>query len=62
VGFASRFDDLGPERGNDETDGNVQLVRRCAGWSVDGHLTEIGPEIGEAADKEQAEAGCQVLA
>ena len=32
--------------GNDETDGNVQLVRRRDGWSVDGHLTEIHPEIG----------------
>ena len=31
--------------GNDETDGNVQLVRRRNGWSVDGHLTEIHPEI-----------------
>ncbi|NJD28472.1 MAG: hypothetical protein FIA92_09255, partial [Chloroflexi bacterium] len=34
--------------GNDETDGNVQLVRRRDAWSVDGHLTEIHPEIGEA--------------
>ena len=34
--------------GNDETDGNVQLVRRRDGWSVDGHLVEIHPEIGEA--------------
>ena len=33
--------------GNDETDGNVQLVRRRDGWSVDGHLVEIHPEIGE---------------
>ena len=50
--------------GNDETDGNVQLVRRRDGWSVDGHLTEIHPEIGEAADGEeqQQEPGCQVLA
>jgi len=49
--------------GNDETDGNVQLVRRRDGWSVDGHLTEIHPEIGEAADsEEQREPGCQVLA
>ena len=29
--------------GNDETDGNVQLVRRRDGWSVDGHLVEIHP-------------------
>jgi molybdopterin/thiamine biosynthesis adenylyltransferase len=36
--------------GNDETDGNVQLVRRRDGWSVDGHLVEIHPEIGEADD------------
>jgi molybdopterin/thiamine biosynthesis adenylyltransferase len=49
--------------GNDETDGNVQLVRRRDGWSVDGHLTEIHPEIGEAADgEEQREPGCQVMA
>ncbi|NJD26846.1 MAG: hypothetical protein FIA92_00930 [Chloroflexi bacterium] len=48
--------------GNDETDGNVQLVRRRDGWSVDGHLVEIHPEIGEAADEEQAEPGCQILA
>ncbi len=34
--------------GNDETDGNVQLVRRRDGYSVDGHLVEIHPEIGEA--------------
>lgn len=34
--------------GNDETDGNVQLVRRRGGWSVDGHLVEIHPEIDEA--------------
>jgi molybdopterin/thiamine biosynthesis adenylyltransferase len=49
--------------GNDETDGNVQLVRRRDGWSVDGHLVEIHPEIGEAADEERsAEPGCQELA
>jgi molybdopterin/thiamine biosynthesis adenylyltransferase len=49
--------------GNDETDGNVQLVRRRNGRSVDGHLVEIHPEIGEAADvEEQREPGCQVLA
>jgi molybdopterin/thiamine biosynthesis adenylyltransferase len=49
--------------GNDETDGNVQLVRRRDGWSVDGHLVEIHPEIGEAADgEEQGQPGCQVLA
>ena len=35
--------------GNDETDGNVQLVRRRDGWSVDGHLAEIHPEIGMAS-------------
>ena len=49
--------------GNDETDGNVQLVRRRDGWSVDGHLVEIHPEIGEAAEgEEQREPGCQALA
>jgi molybdopterin/thiamine biosynthesis adenylyltransferase len=49
--------------GNDETDGNVQLVRRRNGRSMDGHLTEIHPEIGQAAEREeQAGDGCQVLA
>ncbi len=49
--------------GNDETDGNVQVVRRRSGWSVDGHLVEIHPEIGEAALREaSAEPGWQVLA
>ena len=49
--------------GNDETDGNVQLVRRRDGRSVDGHLVEIHPEIGEAVDSaEQAGDGCQVMA
>ena len=49
--------------GNDETDGNVQLVRRRDGRSVDGHLTEIHPEIGQAAEHEETTGdGCQVLA
>lgn len=49
--------------GNDETDGNVQLVRRRDGWSLDGHLVEIHPEIGAAADgAEPHEPGCEVLA
>ncbi|HEV8054188.1 MAG: ThiF family adenylyltransferase [Chloroflexi bacterium] len=49
--------------GNDETDGNVQLVRRRDGFSVDGHLTEIHPEIGRAAESEPPAAdGCAVLA
>lgn len=48
--------------GNDETDGNVQLVRRRDGWSVDGHLTEIHPEIGMATEEEPRGTGCQVLA
>jgi len=48
--------------GNDETDGNVQLVRRRDGWSVDGHLTEIHPEIGMATEEEPRGDGCQVLA
>ena len=50
--------------GNDETDGNVQLVRRRDGYSVDGHLTEIHPEIGEAASADAAsrEPGCQAMA
>ena len=49
--------------GNDETDGNVQLVRRRDGWSVDGHLTEIHPEIGQAANGDELrDPGCHVLA
>ena len=45
--------------GNDETDGNVQIVRRRDGWSVDGHLVEIHPEIGEAdGDGEPGADGC----
>ncbi len=45
--------------GNDETDGNVQLVRRRDGFSVDGHLVEIHPEIGEATATEVATGdGC----
>jgi hypothetical protein len=49
--------------GNDETDGNVQLVRRRDGYSMDGHLVEIHPEIGEAATHEEPRGnGCQVLA
>jgi molybdopterin/thiamine biosynthesis adenylyltransferase len=48
--------------GNDETDGNVQLVRRRNGWSVDGHLTEIHPEIGMATQEEQRGDGCQAMA
>jgi len=47
--------------GNDETDGNVQLVRRRDGWSVDGHLVEIHPEIGEAdGDGAPGVDGCLV--
>ena len=48
--------------GNDETDGNVQLVRRRDGRSLDGHLVEIHPEIGEWSEQERREPGCQVLA
>jgi len=48
--------------GNDETDGNVQLVRRRNGWSVDGHLTEIHPEIGMAPEEEPRGDGCQAMA
>ena len=48
--------------GNDETDGNVQLVRRRDGWSVDGHLVEIHPEIGETdGDGEPRGDGCAAL-
>jgi molybdopterin/thiamine biosynthesis adenylyltransferase len=48
--------------GNDETDGNVQLVRRRDGRSLDGHLTEIHPEIGTAPEEEPGAPGCQALA
>lgn len=49
--------------GNDETDGNVQLVRRRDGYSVDGHLVEIHPEIGQAANSGVTPStGCAVLA
>ncbi len=49
--------------GNDETDGNVQLVRRRDGSSVDGSLTEIHPEIGRAAAVEvMPGTGCAALA
>ena len=48
--------------GNDETDGNVQLVRRRDGTSVDGHLTEIHPEIGMATEEEPRGDGCQGMA
>ena len=45
--------------GNDETDGNVQLVRRRESWSIDGHLVELHPEIGEAdGDPEPGDDGC----
>jgi molybdopterin/thiamine biosynthesis adenylyltransferase len=48
--------------GIDETDGNVQLVRRRDGWSVDGHLVEIHPEIGETnGDGEPGADGCAAL-
>ena len=48
--------------GNDETDGNVQLVRRRDGYSVDGHLTEIHPEIGLAVESDvMPGTGCAAL-
>ncbi len=46
--------------GNDETDGNVQLVRRRDGESVDGSLAEIHVEIGRATEAEfAARNGCE---
>ena len=45
--------------GNDETDGNVQLVRRRSGDFVDGSLAEIHAEIGRATEAEfAARNGC----
>ena len=40
----------------------VGIVRRRDGWSVDGHLTEIHPEIGMAPEEEPRGDGCQVMA
>jgi molybdopterin/thiamine biosynthesis adenylyltransferase len=46
--------------GNDETDGNVQLVRRKDGEFVDGGLAEIHREIGRATEAEfAARNGCE---
>jgi molybdopterin/thiamine biosynthesis adenylyltransferase len=46
--------------GNDETDGNVQLVRRRNGAFVDGSLTEIHREISRATEAEfAARNGCE---
>ena len=46
--------------GNDETDGNVQLVRRREGEFVDGGLAEIHAEIGLATEAEfAARNGCE---
>jgi molybdopterin/thiamine biosynthesis adenylyltransferase len=46
--------------GNDETDGNVQLVRRRDGEFVDGGLAEIHAEIGRATEAEfAARNGCE---
>jgi molybdopterin/thiamine biosynthesis adenylyltransferase len=46
--------------GNDETDGNVQLVRRHDGEFVDGGLAEIHAEIGRASESEfAARNGCE---
>jgi molybdopterin/thiamine biosynthesis adenylyltransferase len=46
--------------GNDEIDGNVQLVRRRAGFFVDGGLAEIHAEIGAARPEELAvRNGCE---
>jgi len=46
--------------GNDETDGNVQLVRRRDGAFVDASLAEIHAEIGKATEAEFAHRlGCE---
>jgi len=46
--------------GNDETDGNVQLVRRRNGAFIDGSLAEIHAEIGRASEAEfAARNGCE---
>ncbi len=46
--------------GNDETDGNVQLVRRRNAEFVDGSLAEIHGEIGRATEAEFAHRhGCE---
>ena len=46
--------------GNDETDGNIQLVRRRDGVSLDGTLVEIHPEIATALDGPASGDGCAV--
>jgi molybdopterin/thiamine biosynthesis adenylyltransferase len=46
--------------GNDDTDGNVQLVRRRDGEFIDGSLAEIHVEIGRATEAEfVARNGCE---
>jgi molybdopterin/thiamine biosynthesis adenylyltransferase len=44
--------------GNDETDGNVQLVRQRNGVGLDGTLSEIHPEIATATDGPASGEGC----
>jgi molybdopterin/thiamine biosynthesis adenylyltransferase len=44
--------------GNDETDGNIQLVRRRDGVSLDGSLIEVHPEIATATDGPASGQGC----
>jgi molybdopterin/thiamine biosynthesis adenylyltransferase len=44
--------------GNDEVDGNVQLVRRRNSVSLDGTLSEIHPEIATATDGPASGEGC----
>ena len=44
--------------GNDEIDGNVQLVRRRDGVSLDATLVEIHPEIATALDGPASGEGC----
>ncbi len=48
--------------GNDEIDGNVQLVRRRNGVCLDGTLIEIHPEIGTAIDGPTIGDGCAARA
>lgn len=44
--------------GNDETDGNVQLVRQRDGLALDRRLTEVHPEIATAIDGPASGEGC----
>lgn len=47
--------------GNDLTDGNMQVVRRRGGKSLDPSLQEVHPEIAEAVEKPDWTPGCDQM-